>query len=139
MTPEDCIFFQLAKANQAGSRLWQHRVSAHGVTAVQAMVLVFLTDQDEISSGSLGERVQLDSATLTGIIDRLSNAGLVERRNHPNDRRAILICLTDHGKRVGKTIQGLVKETNRAFLSNLTDEEEMIFRTLLRKILAPKE
>ncbi len=138
MKSENCIFFQLAKASQAGTRYWQEKVSKHGVTAVQAMVLSFLSDQDEISSGNLGNRVQLDSATLTGIIDRLDKAGLVERRNHPNDRRAILICLTDQGKKIGNKIRKLIKNANRAFLSNLTDEEEIIFRALLRKVLAKK-
>ncbi len=136
MRPNQCIFFQLAKASQAGIRHWNESVAKFGVTAVQAMVLIFLTNEDEISSSSLGSRVQLDSATLTGILDRLARAGLIERRDNPNDRRAILICLTEKGRLVGKKIQGLVEPENRSFLSNLTEEEETSFRTLLSKVLS---
>ncbi len=135
MKPENCIFFQLAKASQAGTRFWAKQVSQFGVTAVQAMVLSFLSDQDEITAGALGNKVQLDSATLTGILDRLASAGLIERRDNPNDRRAILVCLTDEGKKVGNEICGLIKNANRVFLSKLTNEEEIIFRTLLRKMI----
>jgi DNA-binding MarR family transcriptional regulator len=136
MKPHQCIFFQLAKASQAGARHWNECVAEFGVTAVQGMVLAFLAEEDEVTSGSLGSRVKFDSATLTGIIDRLARAGLVERKNNPDDRRAILICLTEKGKAVGNEIQGRIEPENRSFLSNLTDEEEIIFRTLLRKVLS---
>jgi DNA-binding MarR family transcriptional regulator len=81
---------------------------------------------------------QLDSATLTGILDRLCRAGLVERRDNPDDRRAILIRLTDRGNSVGKEILDSVEPENRSFLSPLTQEEELIFRTLLKKLLASR-
>lgn len=45
----------------------------------------------------LGKKLQITSATMTGILDRLEKMGLVERRPHPDDRRAILVCLTDQG------------------------------------------
>ncbi|WP_373499163.1 MarR family winged helix-turn-helix transcriptional regulator [Desulfococcus sp.] len=136
MQAHDCIFFQLAKASQAGARHWNESVARFGVTAVQGMVLAFLAEEDDIPSGSLGSRVQLDSATLTGIVDRLARAGLVERRDSPDDRRAVRIRLTEKGRTVGRAVRGLIPAENRSFLSNLTDEEEMIFRTLLRKLLS---
>ena len=100
MKPVDCIFFQLSKANQNAVRFWGQKVSGLNVTAVQAMVLAFLFDEDCVSSRDLGERTQLDSATLTGIIDRLEGMGLVERRPNPADRRARLLSLTPEGKAV---------------------------------------
>ena len=139
MKPHECIFFQLAKASQAGARHWNESVARFGVTAVQAMTLAFLAKEDDVTSGSLGNRIQLDSATLTGIIDRLARAGLVERKNNPDDRRAVLICLTEKGKAVGNEILGIIEPANRSFLSKLTPEEEIIFRTLLRKVLSRNE
>lgn len=136
MNSDQCIFFQLAKASQAGTRHWSESVAEFGVTAVQAMVLAFLAEEDGITSGRLGSRVQLDSATLTGVLDRLARAGLIERKNNPEDRRSIRICLTQKGKSIGNEIQGLIEPENRSFLSNLTHEEEIIFRTLLRKVVS---
>ncbi len=71
MRTEDCIFFQLTKASQSGVQYWQEKVAPLGLTAVQAMVLNTLSNDDAVPAGRLGERVQLTSATLTGIIDRL--------------------------------------------------------------------
>ena len=82
---DDCIFFQLAKANQAGSKFWSNCVSKYNLTAVQGMVMNFLGQKDGITASELGKRTGLDSATLTGILDRLETAGLIERKRHPHD------------------------------------------------------
>ena len=80
MKIEDCIFYQLNKANQAGARFLSGKLAPLGVTAVQGVVLSFLSDEDRVTSRKLGQRTKLDSATLTGILDRLEGMELVERR-----------------------------------------------------------
>lgn len=136
MKVEDCIFFQLAKAGQVSSRFWAKQIAHLNVTAVQGMVLGFLSDEDGVTSGNLGERTQLDSATLTGIIDRLEEAGLIERRPKQGDRRAILVCLTVKGKKLASEIRAVNISANKGFLGKLSKDEEAVFRSLLGKIRA---
>ncbi len=136
MKAQDCIFFQLAKASQSGIRFWGNWVSRFNVTPVQGSVLIFLAEEDQTPSAHLGNRAQLDSATLTGILDRLEVTGLVERRKNPDDRRSILICLTPEGKRIAEDIRSTAEDANQAFFSNLSNEERQIFQLLLRKILS---
>lgn len=134
MRTEACIFFQLAKADQSGAQYWQGKVAPLGLTAVQAMVLNTLSDDDGAPTGHLGERVQLTSATLTGIIDRLENLGFVERRASKKDRRAVLVCLTEKGRRVVGEIKPLLVGANREFLAALSPEEQQQLRCLLQKL-----
>lgn len=134
MRPEDCIFFNLAKASQAGTRFWAEKVSQYNVTAVQAMVINFLYDDDRITSSDLGKVTGLDSATLTGILDRLEGAGLVERKQHPQDRRAIQVCLTAKGRDVAAKTHTLIDQANREFLSGLSSGERDEFKKLLKKV-----
>jgi DNA-binding MarR family transcriptional regulator len=136
MKPSDCIFFQLAKASQSAVRYWAQQVAPLGVTAVQAMTLTFLTDADPMTSRDLGEKTQLDSATLTGIIDRLETQGLVVRREHPDDRRAILVALTDSGKETAGKISILVADANREFLKDLSETDQSALRRFLAVIRA---
>jgi DNA-binding MarR family transcriptional regulator len=131
---EDCIFFQLAKAGQSGAQYWQGKVAPLGLTAVQAMVLNTLRDDDGAPAGRLGERVQLTSATLTGIIDRLENLGLAERRASKTDRRAVLVYLTGKGREVVAKIEPLLADANREFLTGLSAREEKQLRDLLQKL-----
>ena len=133
MKAEECVFFQLAKASQRASRFWGRKIDHLKVTPVQAMVLNFLSEEDFITSNNLGDRTGLDSATLTGIIDRLEAGGFLERRQNPHDRRAILVCLTEKGSCTGNEIARLVEGSNREFLSELTGKEEREFRILLKK------
>ena len=134
MKVEDCIFFQLAKASQAATRFWASKVAPLNVTAVQAMVLNALSEQDEVTSRDLGEKTRLDSATLTGILDRLESVALIERRSHPMDRRAILVCLTEQGSKLAIDLKRIMHEANREYLSGLSDEEQVILRNVLRKV-----
>jgi DNA-binding MarR family transcriptional regulator len=131
-----CIFFQLAKANQIGSRFLAQKVAELNITPVQAMVLGFLRDEDRITSGELGKRTELDSATLTGIIDRLEAAELIERRGNPADRRSIQVHLTERGRSLGAKAVQLIAEANVKFLEMLTEKERGELRRLIGKLRA---
>ena len=134
MKIEDCIIYQLNKANQAGSRFLSENLAPFGVTAVQGVVLNFLLDADEVRSSQLGQRTKLDSATLTGILDRLEAMELVERRAHPADRRAILVCLTKKGKKVASNVRATVVRANRELLTGFGAAEEKVLRGMLQRL-----
>jgi DNA-binding MarR family transcriptional regulator len=131
---EDCIFYQLNKANQAGARFLSERLAPSGVTAVQGVALNFLFEGDEITSRQLGERTKLDSATLTGLLDRLEAMGLVERRPNPADRRAILICLTKKGKKIASEVHETIQTANHELLSGFGVQEERGLKAMLKRI-----
>jgi len=131
-----CIFFQLAKANQIGSRFLGQKVAELNITPVQALVLGFLRDEDRITSSELGKRTELDSATLTGIIDRLEAAELIERRGNPADRRSIQVHLTERGRLLGAKAVRLITEANVKFLEMLTEKESGELRRIIKKLRA---
>jgi DNA-binding MarR family transcriptional regulator len=59
---------------------------------------------------------------------------LVERRPHPDDRRAILACLTKKGRRYAGEINSIMVEANEEFLSQLSAEESRTLRDLLKQV-----
>jgi DNA-binding MarR family transcriptional regulator len=131
---EDCIFYQLNKANQAGGRFLSEKLAPLGVTGAQGLALNFLLDGDEVTSRQLGQRTKLDSATLTGILDRLEAMELVERRAHPADRRAILVCLTKKGKKVAGNVHATILRANREVLTGFGPAEEKALRGMLQRL-----
>lgn len=131
MNANECIFFQLAKISQLGARIWGQKVSDLNITAVQAMVLRFLYDKDGITSIDLGKKTELDSSTVTGILDRLESAGLINRKDNPDDRRSILIYLTEEGKVTGGEVARRIDEANKDFLKVLNKQEEKELRRII--------
>jgi len=127
-------FFQLAKANQLAGRFLAQKVAPLNITPVQALILGFLNDEDQITSGELGKRTELDSATLTGLIDRMEAAQLIERRANPADRRSIQLHLTQRGRTMAAQAVRLIIEANREFLAKLTKGEQEELRILIRKL-----
>ena len=134
MRAQECIFYHLAKTSQAGNKVWRKAMSGFSVTATQGMVLNFLHDGDRVTSKGLGERTNLDSATLTGILDRLEKAGLIERLQHPTDRRAILVGLTEEGKSIASETYQEIGRANEIFLKCLSQEEQIGLKSILKKV-----
>lgn len=64
----------------------------------EALVLLSFTSKGSLPLGKMGERLQVHPTSVTPIVDRLEGAGLVRRRPHPVDRRAVLAEITDAGR-----------------------------------------
>jgi len=96
---EDCVGFLLGKAAQQVARRSRDALAPFGVTPVQYAALRILVEKDGQSCAELGARMLLDSATMTGIVDRLESAGHVERRPDPDgDRRINRVYLGEQGR-----------------------------------------
>lgn len=131
---DQCIFFMLARASQAGTRFWNSCLTDLNITAVQAMVLNFLGQEDKVTSGRLSERTGLDGATLTGVLDRLEQSGLIHRQRHPMDRRALQITLSGEGRNKAALIQDRLGKANRDFMAMLSDDDQKAFRRMLHAV-----
>lgn len=74
----------------------------HGLTFAryEALVLLTFSRRGALPLGKMGQRLQVHPTSITSIIDRLEAAGLVERKPHPDDGRAVLAEITDAGRAV---------------------------------------
>jgi DNA-binding MarR family transcriptional regulator len=72
----------------------------HGLTFAryEALVLLVFSSRGELPLGKMGERLQVHPTSITSIVQRLEAAGLVTRRPHPDDGRAVLCAITDVGR-----------------------------------------
>ncbi|MCX7983099.1 MAG: MarR family transcriptional regulator [Syntrophales bacterium] len=133
MRENDCIFFQLTKASQVAVKFLGQKVAPLGITPIQSLILRFLTEEDGVTATSLAKRSELDMATLTGILDRLEGAEIIERKPNPEDRRSLLIHLTPRGKTMAARVGEIIEEANREFTNQLNEEErEKILHLLTR-------
>ena len=135
---EDCLSFYLGKAYQRVTQSAKQRLAPYGVTPVQYALLKVLWDRDDQSGAELGERLLLDSATMTGLLDRLEQAGLIERKAHVTDRRVNKVVLTARGRDLQVPLDREMDQMNQDFLGEFAPSEAMLLRNLLTTIAGQK-
>jgi MarR family transcriptional regulator, organic hydroperoxide resistance regulator len=92
------LCFALYSASLAMSRLYKPMLDELGLTYSQYVVLVTLWESDGLSVSEIGERLFLDSGTLTPLLKRLEANGFVNRQRDTADERRVLIHLTAPGR-----------------------------------------
>ncbi|KTE24251.1 MarR family transcriptional regulator [Sphingopyxis sp. HIX] len=94
----DFICFAVYSANLAFGRAYKPILDALGLTYTQYIALVALGDGDEQTVGELGEKLFLESNTLTPLLKKLESAGYIRRRRDPADERQVRLSLTPAGR-----------------------------------------
>lgn len=131
---ESCISFLFGKAYQHISAEAKERLAPYGVTPVQFALLHLLWSQDGQSGAALGTRLQIDSATITGVLDRLANAELLERRPDPTDRRINLIFLTEQGRALRTPLNAVMDALNEELFGQFTDTDADRLRSMVAQL-----
>ncbi len=88
------LCFALYSASLSMTRLYQPLLAPLGLTYPQYLVLLALWEQDGVTVSALGDRVFLDSGTLTPLLKRMEQAGLLRRQRDTVDERRVHIHLT---------------------------------------------
>ena len=109
---EDCISFQVGKAAQQVSRRAKALLAPYKVTPVQYAVLKCLSDAGGLSGAELGSRIVLDSASITGVVDRLVALGLLERHSKEHDRRVQRLLLSQRGQSLQRKLDDAMDQLN---------------------------
>ena len=94
----DQLCFALYSASRAMSKVYRPLLEPLGLTYPQYLVMLVLWEADGLTVTAIGERLYLDSATLTPLLKRLQSAGLVTRTRASTDERQVLIALTSAGR-----------------------------------------
>ena len=94
----DFLCFAVYSANLAYGRAYKPILDELGLTYTQWIAIVALWEQDGQTVGSLGEKLFLESNTLTPILKKLEALGYVARRRDTADERQVMVTLTDAGR-----------------------------------------
>jgi DNA-binding MarR family transcriptional regulator len=96
------LCFALYAAQRAMAQAYQRELEPLGLTYPQYLALLVLWEEDGATVGRLGERLELDSGTLTPLTRRLEAQGLVERVRSSDDERCVELHLTERGSALKK-------------------------------------
>ncbi|MEI2300624.1 MarR family winged helix-turn-helix transcriptional regulator [Ensifer sp. MJa1] len=98
LTLDSFLCFAVYSANHAFTRIYKPLLEELDLTYPQYLVMVLLWEKDDQTVGSLGERLFLESSTLTPMLKRLEAAGYIARARDKADERQVRVKLTDMGR-----------------------------------------
>lgn len=115
-------------------RLSKDEALRHGVTPTQLSVLKLLAEIGDLSLSRLSTQIRAHNSTVTGIIDRMEAAGLVERAQSEEDRRVWIIRLLPAGRKIAEGAEVSPWETLRDAIGSLNKTEQGQLLSLLKKL-----
>ncbi|MCX7855376.1 MAG: MarR family transcriptional regulator [Anaerolineae bacterium] len=112
-------------------------LARYGLTFPQFVALGSLehAEGQALRMGDLAAATHQSAASMTGIVDRLLDQGLVERRPDPDDRRSVIVALTEEGAQLLERVRADQRHMVEQLLRSLSVEERAIFYNILDKLL----
>ena len=101
------ICFPLYAASNLLTRVYRPVLAPLGLTYPQYLAMLVLWEKSPASVGELGKRLHLDSGTLTPLLKRMEQGGLVDRCRDPQDERRVLVGLTQKGRALRKAARAV--------------------------------
>ncbi|MBB3288009.1 MULTISPECIES: MarR family transcriptional regulator [Rhizobium] len=125
---ESQLCFAVYSAAHAFNRAYKPILDRVGLTYPQYLVMLVLWEKGRLSVKTIGEKLDLDSGTLSPLLKRLEQAGLISRARDPKDERQVIISLTEKGAgmncQVGTIMNAIGQATgcDMAEMANLRDQ-----------------
>lgn len=134
MELEQCLNFVLTKAQHNVHQTFKAELAPHGVTPGQYAVLRCLWDENGITARRLAERLYLDGSTITGLLDRMEQRGLIVKLVDPKDRRALQVILTDTGRELQEPLSQAIINANKKALLSIDEKQAELLKQLLQNV-----
>ena len=126
------LCFHLYAASRLMTRCYQPVLDDLGITYPQYLVLMVLWENDHVNLTWLADRLKLQSNTLTPLLKRMQEQGILIRNRSEADERSILISLTDKGRNLKREVPRLQDQLSDI---GITIQEAMKLKDLLAKIV----
>ena len=130
---EQEIGFPLYAAAKEAWRACQPELSELGITYTQSLAMSVIWEYKEANLKMIGERIYLDSGTLTPLLRKLEKKGLIIRERFKQDERSMMITLTTKGKSLEKKVRHIPNLIETKL--GLSQEELQLLQNLLWKVL----
>ena len=128
------IAWELAETSRVLRRQFNRHAAAVGATSAQWRAMFWLGREARLKQVELAEKLDVEPITAGRIIDRLEEAGLVERRRDPVDRRVWRLYLTDKALPVIEKLKSTAEEILSGAMAGISPEELIAMRVTLSRI-----
>lgn len=130
--------YLISRIKQVGGRRFDRMLDEAGIDAfngAQGRILYVLWQEDGVTISQLSSRTSLANTTLTSMLDRMEQGGLIRREPSPKDRRALLIRLTDAARALKGDYDRISQQMNDLYYTGFTEAEVRQFEGYLARVL----
>lgn len=135
MELKNCMNFLLSVSQNKVFKYFSKLLEEYGVTPAQYGVLNCLWKQGQLSPKQIGEMVFLEAPTVSGILDKMQKADLIERSVDPNNRRNVLVKATSKSYGMKEDIESATINLNTMVLQDLSENEQNVLKKALETII----
>lgn len=128
--------YRIKLLSQLLTRKFTERLEPFGLTPFHWLVLCCLWQEDGLPTSSIGEKLQQVGGTLTGVLDRMEERGLVRRERDLHDRRIWRIWLTDAGKELATVLPPISAQMREETMQGISADEQELFSQILNRAIA---
>ena len=132
----DEVLIAIRRIIQAIDLHSRHLVRQFGLTGPQLIVLQEISRFGEVSVGEIAKAISLGQATVTGILERLENRGLIIKQRSKNDKRRVLVQATSASKQLLEKAPPPMQEHFIQQFTNLQDWEQAMILSSLQRIVS---
>jgi DNA-binding MarR family transcriptional regulator len=133
--PRELVLFRLNRlAAASGQPLIRYCEGRYGISRREWRLIVILSLKGPCSSSDLAERARLPPGPTSKAVSQLVAKAIVTRNPVPNDRRQVVIALTERGREIFDALYPIVHELNERLLSALAPEERQALEDLIGKL-----
>ncbi|MCM3315256.1 MarR family transcriptional regulator [Rummeliibacillus stabekisii] len=135
MELKECINFLLSVSQNKVFKHFSKLLEEYGVTPAQYGVLNCLWREGQLSPKQIGEMVHLEAPTVSGILDKMQKAELIERSVDPNNRRNVLVIATEKSNEIREEVEAATNKLNDKVLQDLTESDTEALKKALEAII----
>ena len=130
------IGYRIKLLSQLLGRNFQERLDPYGLTPFHWVVLCCLWSEDGLATSAIGAKLQQVGGTLTGVLDRMEERGLIIRQRDLSDRRMVRIWLTDTGRELETALPPMALNLREKAMAGFSDREREQFSQLIDRAIA---
>lgn len=133
---ENQLCFPLYACSKEIIKVYKPYLDKIDLTYTQYITMMVLWEENNINVKNLGEKLFLDSGTLTPLLKKLESKGYIERTRLTTDGRNLILSITERGKKLKEKAKNIPIEVGKCL--NIEKEEAIILYQILYKILRKK-
>lgn len=120
---DNCLGFIANRLVKCFMKVLDKELADHNLTGAQFCVLAKLFEEEGLTQTMLAQKLYIESPTLVRTLDKLEEAGFIERRRVPEDRRAFHIFLTPKGRQMSDLVTSIGSKVHSIAVEGLSEKE----------------